>query len=142
MRTRTHRLALVCGTAVLAAGGFLTGGPTASSASSATAAETHCNHIDDSARPTVNPGATGDAVRQVQCLVNFYSGFHHWLEEDGGYGPRTLEGVHWVQTCNGTAGGPDGIVGPGTWSRLYAPKPECALQPSPRIHGSTGRTTR
>ncbi len=123
MRTRLHRSALVCGTAVLAVGGLLSGAPVANAAT----AEDSCNHIDDAARPTVNPGATGAAVRQVQCLVNFYSGYPNWLEEDGSYGQRTLAGVHWVQTCNGTAGGPDGIVGPSTWSRLYVPLPACAL---------------
>ncbi|MFE9648464.1 peptidoglycan-binding protein [Streptomyces sp. NPDC006365] len=123
MRTRTHRLALVCGTAVLAAGGLLTGAPTASAA----AAEANCNYIDDSARPTVRPGDTGDAVRQVQCLINYYSGYSNWLEEDGGYGSYTLEAIHWVQTCNATTGGADGIVGPSTWSRLYTPKPDCDL---------------
>ncbi|MFF7791778.1 peptidoglycan-binding protein [Streptomyces sp. NPDC007991] len=127
MRTRTHRPALVCGSALLAAGGLLVGGSMASAVPSATAAETNCNHIDDAARPTVEPDDTGDAVRQVQCLVNFYSGYPNWLEEDGSYGPRTLAGVHWVQTCNATVGGPDGIVGPSTWSRLYTPKPECSL---------------
>jgi peptidoglycan hydrolase-like protein with peptidoglycan-binding domain len=123
MNPRAHRSALVCGIALLTAGGLLTGAPTASAA----ATETNCNYIDDSARPTVNPGDVGDAVRQVQCLVNYYSGYPHWLEEDGGYGPRTLDGVHWVQTCNATTGGADGIVGSSTWSRLYAPKSACAL---------------
>ncbi|WP_069766700.1 peptidoglycan-binding protein [Streptomyces sp. LUP47B] len=123
MRTRTHRLALVCGTAVLATAGLVTGAPAASAA----AAETHCNIIDDSARPTVSPGDTGDAVRQVQCLINQYSKYSYWVEVDGGYGPQTLEGVHWVQTCNATTGGADGIVGPSTWSALYAPKTACAL---------------
>lgn len=124
MRTRVHRSVLVHGAAVLAAGGaLLTGAPTANAA----AAETHCNHIDDAARPTVNPGSTGNAVRQVQCLINYYSGYPNWLEEDGGYGQRTLDGVHWVQTCNETTGGADGIVGSSTWSRLYAPKDACAI---------------
>ncbi|MDW4905841.1 hypothetical protein RB628_10975 [Streptomyces sp. ADMS] len=124
MRTRVHRSALVRGTAVLAvAGALLTGAPTANAA----AAETNCNHIDDAARPTVSPGSTGSAVRQVQCLVNYYSGYPNWLEEDGGYGERTLAGVHWVQTCNETTGGADGIVGASTWSRLYAPKDACAI---------------
>lgn len=110
--------------AVLAAATLLTGAPTANAAP---AAETNCNHIDDAARPTVRPGEVSAAVRQVQCLVNHYSGYSRWLEEDGDYGPRTLEGVQWVQNCNGTTGGPDGIVGPSTWSRLYTPKSECAL---------------
>ncbi|MFK4099498.1 peptidoglycan-binding protein [Streptomyces sp. NPDC019531] len=124
MRTRIHRLALVCSTAVLAAGGLLTGAPTANAA----AAADNCPYIDASARPTVSPGDAGDAVRQVQCLINNYSKYPNWVEVDGSYGPKTLEGVHWVQTCNATTGGADGIVGPSTWSALYTPKPACALQ--------------
>ncbi|NEA61294.1 peptidoglycan-binding protein [Streptomyces sp. SID12488] len=129
MRTRVHRSALVHAAAVLAlaaGGALLTGAPRATAASAA-AAETNCDYIDDAARPTVDPGSTGDAVRQVQCLINYYSGYPNWLEEDGGYGPRTLAGVHWVQTCNATTGGADGVVGPSTWSRLYAPKDACAI---------------
>ncbi|WP_369033271.1 MULTISPECIES: peptidoglycan-binding domain-containing protein [Streptomyces] len=124
MRTRHHRSALTCGIAVLAVGAaLLVGAPAANAA----AAETNCDYIDDAARPTVNPGSTGNAVSQVQCLINFYSGYPNWLEEDGSYGARTLAGVHWVQTCNETVGGADGIVGPSTWARLYAPKAACAI---------------
>lgn len=121
--TRTHRPALVLGAAVLAAGGLLTGAPTTSAAT----ADANCPYIDASARPTVRPGDTGDAVRQVQCLVNNYSAYPNWVEVDGSYGSKTLEGVHWVQTCNATTGGADGIVGPSTWSALYTPEPACAL---------------
>ncbi|MCX4911574.1 peptidoglycan-binding protein [Streptomyces sp. NBC_00878] len=120
---RTHRSALLCGTAVLALAGTLAGAPSASAA----VAETNCNYIADSARPTVRPNDKGNAVRQVQCLINYYSKYSDWLEEDGDYGPATAQGVYWVQTCNGTTGGADGIVGSSTWSRLYTPKPACAL---------------
>jgi peptidoglycan hydrolase-like protein with peptidoglycan-binding domain len=126
MRIRAYRPAGIRGLAalaVLAAGTLLTTAPTAS----AEPAETNCNHIDDAARPTVRPGEVSAAVRQVQCLINHYSRYTRWLEEDGDYGPKTLEGVHWVQTCNGTTGGADGIVGSSTWSRLYTPKSECAF---------------
>ncbi|MEV2211556.1 peptidoglycan-binding protein [Streptomyces sp. NPDC050997] len=123
MSTRTHRFALVCGTAVLVAGGLLATAPTASAA----VAETDCPYIGESERPTVNQGDSGDKVRQVQCLINYYSGYPNWLEMDGEYGSRTLQGVRWVQTCNDTTGGADGIVGASTWSRLYAPKPACAF---------------
>jgi peptidoglycan hydrolase-like protein with peptidoglycan-binding domain len=141
MRPRTHRSEglRIAAIAVLAAGTLLTGAPTASAAPS----EPHCDHIDDSARPTVRPGDVSPAVRQVQCLVNQYSGYSRWLEEDGTYGPRTQDAVRWVQNCNGTTGGPDGIVGPSTWSRLYTPKPECAFQ-RPAAEGAeqTGRSAR
>ncbi|MEU6801044.1 peptidoglycan-binding domain-containing protein [Streptomyces neyagawaensis] len=148
MRLRIHRSERrgVAAIAVLAAAGMLlTGAPTASAAPS----EPHCEYIDDSARPTVRPGDVSPAVRQVQCLVNQYSGYPRWLEEDGTYGPRTEDAVRWVQNCNGTTGGPDGIVGPSTWSRLYTPKPECAFQ-RPATEGAeqadhterTGRSAR
>ncbi|MFJ7044898.1 peptidoglycan-binding protein [Streptomyces sp. NPDC101112] len=141
MRPRTHRSEglRIAAIAVLAAGTLLTGAP----AASAVPSEPHCDHIDDSARPTVRPGDVSPAVRQVQCLVNQYSGYPRWLEEDGTYGPRTQDAVRWVQNCNGTTGGPDGIVGPSTWSRLYTPKPECAFQ-RPAAEGAeqTGRSAR
>ncbi|WP_328498564.1 peptidoglycan-binding protein [Streptomyces sp. NBC_00414] len=120
---RTHRLALLGSTVVLAVGGSLAGAPSASAA----AAEPYCNYISDTARPTVRPDDEGNAVRQVQCLINVYSAYPTWLEVDGDYGPATAQGIYWVQTCNGTTGGADGIVGPSTWSRLYSPKPACAL---------------
>ncbi|WP_105975256.1 peptidoglycan-binding domain-containing protein [Streptomyces geranii] len=127
MRTRVHRSALVHAVVSLAAGGALLLGTPPANAAATVAAESNCNYIDDAARPTVNPGSTGDAVRQVQCLINYYSGYPNWLEEDGSYGSRTLAGVQWVQTCNGTAGGADGIVGPSTWPRLYTPMDACAI---------------
>ncbi|MGW4028592.1 peptidoglycan-binding domain-containing protein [Streptomyces sp. NPDC004838] len=120
---RTHRSALLLGALVLAAGGVLAGAPSAG----ATAAEPHCNYIADSARPTVRPGDKGNNVRQVQCLINHYSNYPTWIEEDGDYGQKTAAGIFYVQTCNGTVGGADGIVGPSTWFRLYNPKPACAL---------------
>ncbi|MFF3484669.1 peptidoglycan-binding protein [Streptomyces sp. NPDC002701] len=120
---RTRRPALLGSTVVLAVAGALVAAPSAN----AVAAEPLCDHIPDSATPTVRPDDQGDAVRQVQCLVNNYSAYADWVEVDGDYGPATARGVHWVQTCNGTTGGADGIVGPSTWSRLYTPKPACAL---------------
>jgi peptidoglycan hydrolase-like protein with peptidoglycan-binding domain len=71
-----------------------------------------------------HPGDNSSAVKQVQCLIDFYSKYADWLDVDGDYGQATLRGVYWVQTCNGTTGG---IVGPSTWSRLYTPKSACAL---------------
>ncbi|MCX5602237.1 peptidoglycan-binding protein [Streptomyces phaeochromogenes] len=120
---RTRRLALLCSTAVLALGGSLAVAPSASAA----VAETNCNYISDTARPTVRPNDEGNAVRQVQCLINYYSKYSDWLDVDGDYGQATARGVYYVQTCNATDGGADGIVGPSTWNRLYNPKPACAL---------------
>ncbi|WP_405818404.1 peptidoglycan-binding protein [Streptomyces sp. NBC_01390] len=120
---RTHRSALLLGTLALAAGGVLAGAPSAG----ATAAESNCNYIPDSARPEVNRGDKGDNVRQVQCLINFYSKYPTYIDVDGDYGQKTAAGIYYVQTCNGTTGGADGIVGPSTWSRLYSPKAACAL---------------
>ncbi|MEV8037470.1 peptidoglycan-binding domain-containing protein [Streptomyces sp. NPDC086182] len=120
---RIHRLAALCSTAVLAVAGMLVAAPSAN----ASAAESNCNYIADSARPTVHPGDNSSAVKQVQCLIDFYSKYSDWLDVDGDYGQATARGVFWVQTCNGTTGGADGVVGPSTWSRLYTPKPACAL---------------
>ena len=63
----------------------------------------------------------------MQCLINNYSHYDKWLDVDGDYGQKTAAGIFYVQTCNGTTGGADGIVGTSTWSRLYSPKAACAL---------------
>jgi peptidoglycan hydrolase-like protein with peptidoglycan-binding domain len=120
---RTHRSALLLGALALGAGAVVAGSPSAG----ATAAETNCNYIADSARPTVHPGDKNNNVRQVQCLINFYSNYPTWIDVDGDYGQKTASGIFYVQTCNGTTGGADGIVGTSTWSRLYSPKAACAL---------------
>jgi hypothetical protein len=66
-------------------------------------------------------------VKQIQCLIKVGSKYPYWLTEDGRFGPRTDAAVRWVQTCNATPGGVDGIVGYWTWLDLYIPDWQCAL---------------
>ncbi|MEU0741105.1 peptidoglycan-binding domain-containing protein [Streptomyces sp. NPDC006134] len=118
---RVTRHLVTAGAALaLASGGLMFG---ASSAS----AESLCNYISDSSRPYVYPDDEGAAVKQVQCLINNYSDYPEWLTVDGDYGNATYRAVTYVQRCNGTTGGADGIVGPSTWYRLYTPKASCAI---------------
>jgi peptidoglycan hydrolase-like protein with peptidoglycan-binding domain len=99
-----------------------------------TAASTYsqCNHVNDGDRPTKRQGAGlpngNDAyVRQIQCLINVGSKYPIWLTVDGQFGPKTNTAVRWVQDCNDTSGGVDGIVGQWTWLDLYLPDSQCAL---------------
>ncbi|MFD9910057.1 peptidoglycan-binding protein [Streptomyces sp. NPDC059063] len=125
------RLATAAASVALVAGGALAAAPSAAAgpadaAGPASVREPNCNYISDSARPTIRPNDRGDAVRQIQCLINVYSKYPYYLEVDGRYGENTYAGVGYVQRCNGTAGGVDHIVGRSTWYRLYHPKPQCA----------------
>ncbi|MDL5206193.1 peptidoglycan-binding domain-containing protein [Streptomyces sp. ALI-76-A] len=116
MLALSRKLTTAAAVGALALGGMVAFAPTAS-------AEDLCNHISDSSRPTVYVNQDGPATKQVQCLINYYSGFPTWLTEDGDYGTNTYNGIKWVQRCNGLQ--QDGIVGSNTWSRLYSPKAAC-----------------
>lgn len=60
---------------------------------------------------TVSPGANGDRVREIQCLLDWWGAYGGAL--DGDYGPGTTAGVKEVQArCRI---GTDGVVGPATW---------------------------
>ncbi|MER7694407.1 peptidoglycan-binding domain-containing protein [Streptomyces sp. NPDC097610] len=75
---------------------------------------------------TVRPGATGDRVREIQCLLD-----HRRVVEgslggplnpgalDGAFGAQTKAAVMYLQRhfC-GFADGSDGVVGPPTWRCL------------------------
>ncbi|MFI8287734.1 peptidoglycan-binding protein [Streptomyces sp. NPDC085614] len=66
----------------------------------------------------VGPGATGDRVREIQCLINnhaYYDGPR--LTVDGDYGNATKTAVRTLQRNWGGIG-VDGIVGPDTWRAL------------------------
>jgi peptidoglycan hydrolase-like protein with peptidoglycan-binding domain len=91
-----------------------------------------CNNVGDGDRPTKRQGAGlpngNDAyVRQIQCLINVGSTYPIWLTVDGQFGPKTDAAVRWVQNCNHTTGGADGVVGQWTWLDLYLPDSQCAL---------------
>ncbi|MQY15657.1 hypothetical protein SRB5_58450 [Streptomyces sp. RB5] len=120
MKNVLKRVAVTTVSAALLAGGAVAIAPTAQ-------AKGRCTYVSDSYRPTLRPGATGNAVKQMQCLINSFSAYPVWLTEDGSYGPKTKLAVAYVQSCNGTAGGVDYVVGPSTWNALYNPKYLCAL---------------
>ncbi|WP_406353627.1 peptidoglycan-binding protein [Streptomyces sp. NBC_01635] len=68
----------------------------------------------------VGPGATGDRVREIQCLVNnhaYYDGPD--VAVDGQYGSATTRAVKRLQE-NWGRGTVDGVVGPETWRALRA----------------------
>lgn len=69
----------------------------------------------------VGPGATGDRVKEIQCLTDRLSGRPASL--DGVYGSDTKAAVTYVQhyVCQFPSSSDwDGIVGPQTWSCLRA----------------------
>jgi peptidoglycan hydrolase-like protein with peptidoglycan-binding domain len=92
-----------------------------------------CNYVYDWDRPTkrygagLPPLAPNPYVKQIQCLINVGSTYPYWVTVDGQFGPRTDAAVRWVQDCNDTSGGVDGIVGQWTWLDLYIPDWQCAL---------------
>jgi hypothetical protein len=138
-----RRLTVVGAVAVLSTvgGSFLAGAAPASAAPGASKAavvspnDTYgsCNYVNDWDRPTKRYGAglpprAPDAyVKQIQCLINVGSTYPQWLTVDGQFGSRTDAAVHWVQNCNHTTGGSDGVVGQWTWLDLYIPDSQCAL---------------
>lgn len=78
---------------------------------------------------TVRYGATGDRVREIQCLLDYWwakeENGNPWSELtspgalDGNFGPTTLTAVKNFQRhyC-GFGSGSDGVVGPPTWRCL------------------------
>ncbi|MFE6547962.1 peptidoglycan-binding protein [Streptomyces sp. NPDC057746] len=69
---------------------------------------------------TVRPGATGDRVKEIQCLTDHYGEGPSAL--DGVYGPATTAAVKRVQArCGFSSAERDGIVGPMTWRCLPIP---------------------
>lgn len=64
--------------------------------------------------PELRSGATGDAVRVLQAILNLWIGCQ--LATDGNFGPQTKAAVLRYQQANKLA--QDGIVGPLTWASL------------------------
>ncbi|MFJ4918845.1 peptidoglycan-binding protein [Streptomyces sp. NPDC088725] len=62
----------------------------------------------------VSPGATGDRVKEIQCLTDYHGDGPSAL--DGSYGPDTKAAVKRSQKRCGLK--QDGIVGPDTWRCL------------------------
>ncbi|MFR0359528.1 peptidoglycan-binding domain-containing protein [Streptomyces sediminimaris] len=66
---------------------------------------------------TVYPGASGDRVKEIQCLTDYHGQGPSAL--DGIYGPDTVAAVKRVQArCQFPPSQQDGIVGPQTWRCL------------------------
>lgn len=62
---------------------------------------------------TVELGATGDRVKQIQCVVG--------VKQDGSFGPKTQAAVMVWQRQHGLKA--DGKVGPITWTAMFGVKP-------------------
>jgi peptidoglycan hydrolase-like protein with peptidoglycan-binding domain len=70
--------------------------------------------------PTLRRGSSGDAVVELQELLNEHG---YGLNPDGKFGAKTEEAVKDFQKQNGLVA--DGIVGDATWSTLIPdPAPE------------------
>ncbi|MFJ1705245.1 peptidoglycan-binding protein [Kitasatospora sp. NPDC088346] len=67
------------------------------------------------ARPTLEQGSSGDAVKQAQCLLNF-SLTGDGLALDGVFGPVTDAATRRFQKCADIT--VDGVIGSQTWSFL------------------------
>ncbi|MFK0256389.1 peptidoglycan-binding protein [Streptomyces sp. NPDC090445] len=100
----------------------LTAGVLGVTAPSASAAPGGCTYTSSSARPSLQHGSRGAAVKQAQCLSNIWGGVPK-LAVDGVFGSRTLDKVKWIQGCHALTR--NGIVGPRTWAVLYDPVPDC-----------------
>jgi putative chitinase len=61
-------------------------------------------------------GSTGDDVKKLQELLG--------VDVIGKFGPKTEAAVKGWQAANGLT--PDGVVGPNTWAKMFAPKVEIA----------------
>jgi putative chitinase len=67
-------------------------------------------------------GSTGEEVKKIQELLG--------VDIVGKFGPKTEAAVKGWQSANGLT--PDGVVGPNTWAKMFAPKVD-APQPAPVI---------
>jgi lysozyme len=83
---------------------------------STTAQTSICGHTD--ARPTLQQGANGIEVKEVQCRLNLAMEPGHYapLTVDGDFGAGTETRVIQFQHCVNL--GADGSVGPSTWTKL------------------------
>ncbi|MFC9330578.1 peptidoglycan-binding protein [Kitasatospora sp. NPDC057015] len=119
MRMTNRRIATGAAGAALVLGSLLGAAPTASADSRA------CTWVSSDYRPELSYGAQGDAVKQIQCLVDWNSRWGGALAQDGIWGQNTDSAVRWVQWCNGLV--QDGIVGRNTWNKLYNPNSGCGF---------------
>ena len=68
-------------------------------------------------------GSIGDDVKKLQELLG--------VDVIGKFGPKTEAAVKGWQSANGLT--PDGVVGPNTWAKMFAPKVEVAQTPAPAL---------
>lgn len=110
-------ITLLAGTSALSMG-------TASAAQSAPAtpagetgaAAVYCGYHGAVTPPTIRRGNTGNAVREAQCLLQFWGFYIGPTGIDGDFGGYTEAATRDLQrTCRI---GVDGIIGPVTWNRL------------------------
>ncbi|MEU5404102.1 peptidoglycan-binding domain-containing protein [Streptomyces sp. NPDC005963] len=76
----------------------------------------YCGYHGAVTPPTVRRGSTGNAVREAQCLLQYWGFDVGPSGVDGQFGARTEAAVRDIQAACGI--GVDGIVGPITWSVL------------------------
>lgn len=69
-----------------------------------------------SSRPTIQQGATGTVVRELQFTLNRWYPALPALTEDGVFGAKTTDRVRYFQGRAGLT--VDGVVGPRTWAFL------------------------
>ncbi|MEV0393962.1 D-Ala-D-Ala carboxypeptidase family metallohydrolase [Polymorphospora rubra] len=67
---------------------------------------------------TLQQGASGEDVRQLQIRVAGYPGYNAQIAIDGVFGPATRSAVIRFQQAYGLAA--DGVAGPNTFNRIYA----------------------
>jgi peptidoglycan hydrolase-like protein with peptidoglycan-binding domain len=122
MRNLLRGASIAAATAALAAGLITTSAASNASVSSRAqsaaplALSSLCHYT--SAQPQLSEGATGIAVKQAQCELNWAYAYGHGdgLAVDGIFGPLTLSVTKAFQNCVHIA--VDGIIGPDTWSEL------------------------
>jgi peptidoglycan hydrolase-like protein with peptidoglycan-binding domain len=120
---------------VLALGGLALAAPALTPAPAATAKERY-RQWDGGRHPTIGRGDKGKAVKHAQCLLNLWNGTLIFvnLEEDGDFGPLTLNAVKDFQTAYGLKY-TGGVIGHCTWLALHPggddPGPECYPTPPP-----------
>lgn len=85
-------------------------------ATSLSAQAVYCGYHGAVTPPTVRRGSSGNAVREAQCLLQYWGFDVGPSGVDGSFGARTEGAVRDIQATCGI--GVDGIVGPVTWNVL------------------------
>ncbi|MFB8237625.1 peptidoglycan-binding protein [Kitasatospora purpeofusca] len=104
-------------TGLAVAGLVFAGGVSTATTASAASGGQPCSEWS-TAEPLLKAGATGDAVRELQCELNrsIHPDRGYKLIADGVFGQATRNAVIYFQGCVHIQ--QDGEVGPQTWSKL------------------------